>query len=230
LIRNQAHVRYNAAEYDAFTRDFIAPFDEALLPVVAAELGKRGPQPVFLDIGTGTARFPIFLARSGKCADARIIASDFFADMVEQAGAAIEEAGVDGIEVRQDDVHAIGLPSESADVILSRSTLHHWHSPVAALGEIFRVLKPGGIALILDIRRDAPSEAVAAFNALRQQAGLPPSFLEEKYTPAEALAFCEQAGLGASARIHAQPDGEAAIGMTLMLVKSKRTRPAGSED
>jgi ubiquinone/menaquinone biosynthesis C-methylase UbiE len=49
------------------------------------------------------------------------------------------------------------LPFENGtqDFIVSTLSLHHWADPQSAFDEIYRVLKPGGQMLILDLRRDA---------------------------------------------------------------------------
>lgn len=46
------------------------------------------------------------------------------------------------------DLQAIDLPSENLDVILTAHVLEHVPDTDRALGEIWRVLKPGGVALI----------------------------------------------------------------------------------
>ena len=48
------------------------------------------------------------------------------------------------------------LPFEDArfDVVLSANSLHEWEHPVETLGEIWRVLKPGGRVQLHDLRRD----------------------------------------------------------------------------
>jgi SAM-dependent methyltransferase len=42
------------------------------------------------------------------------------------------------------DAHALPFASESFDFVLSYAVLEHLHNPFIALGEIHRVLKPGG--------------------------------------------------------------------------------------
>ena len=82
----------------------------------------------------------------------------------------LADAGFEGrIELAVDDVHEMRWPDAFADIIISRSTIHHWHDPRKALRDIFRVLKPGGIAMIHDVRRDPAPEAIEEFNRLRAQ-------------------------------------------------------------
>jgi SAM-dependent methyltransferase len=42
------------------------------------------------------------------------------------------------------DLHSIPLPNNSFDAVYSARVFQHLHDPVAAVGELLRVLKPGG--------------------------------------------------------------------------------------
>ncbi|MBV9081218.1 MAG: methyltransferase domain-containing protein, partial [Acidobacteriaceae bacterium] len=151
-----------------------------------------------------------------------LLGTDVFEDMIHEAKSAVARAGLlDRIELLQDDVHESRLPPGFADVIVSRSTLHHWSDPVRALREIYRVLKPGGTALIVDVRRDAPEVAVREFNQFREKAGLGPSFLDEKYTAHEVQAFAEEAGLRSCSSVDVGKQGLNALGLSLRIRKRR---------
>ena len=226
MVPNQAHVRYTAAEYDRYTRDFVKPYDEMLAGWVLRQAKKLPRTFVLLDVGTGTARFLIHIAGMPELSEARLIGTDVFEDMIQEGQTGIREAGFENrIELVLDDVHDMKLPSDFADLIVSRSTLHHWHestfeNPVPrALSEVHRVLKPGGSALIVDVRRDAPKEAVEEFNKLRGQAGIGNSFTDEKFTAAEVMAFAEAAGIGRSSKVEVGASGLSALGLGLTITK-----------
>jgi SAM-dependent methyltransferase len=58
--------------------------------------------------------------------------------------------------------------------VVSSLSSHHWQDPAAAVQEMARVLRPGGAAIIYDIR-SAPFDAlIAAADARSLFAGLPP--------------------------------------------------------
>lgn len=59
--------------------------------------------------------------------------------------------------------NASRMPFESGqfDYIVCRAALKNFSEPVAAIEEMYRVLKPGGEALIVDLRRDASPESIA---------------------------------------------------------------------
>ena len=94
------------------------------------------------------------------------------------------------------DVHQMPYSDESADFIISRSTIHHWADPVKAFQEIYRLLTPGGVAIIHEPRRDPHPKALADFNAARAAVGVEPARMDEKFTPTEVKGFLKKAGSG----------------------------------
>lgn len=71
----------------------------------------------------------------------------FFPDR-EYVGCDMQEGpGVDRIL----DLHDIDLPSESVGTVLALDTLEHVEYPHRALEEIYRVLRPGGVAVISSV-------------------------------------------------------------------------------
>jgi ubiquinone/menaquinone biosynthesis C-methylase UbiE len=224
LEKHQAHVRYTADQYDQYTASFVKPFDDALCARVVKEALPRLPNALLLDVGTGTARFLVHMAQQESKISAlsslRLVGTDLFADMIEQARQTVAAAGyTKRVELLQQDVHKMELPDEFADIIISRSTLHHWSDPTRALTEIYRLLKPGGIAIIHDVRRDPAPEAIAEFNRMRALAGLGPSYLDEKFTAAEVQAFLVDAGLAPYGEIHAPVRGLGALGLAVEITK-----------
>ncbi|HEX3148626.1 MAG TPA: class I SAM-dependent methyltransferase [Gemmataceae bacterium] len=215
------HVRYTADEYDEFTGKFLATYDEMTTRRIAGELAGRSPGAVVLDVGTGTARLLVRFARDPAFVAARLVGTDLYQDMIDRARRTIAEAGLgDRIELLVQDAHAMtDVPDASADVVLSRSTIHHWTDPARAFAEMYRVLRPGGVAFVHDVRRDPAPEALAAFNRTRAAAGLGPSFLDEKYTTAEAAMFIDRAGLTAYTTIRAPESGLGGLGFEVEIRK-----------
>ena len=64
------------------------------------------------------------------------------------------------VEVVAGDPHALSLPSESMDCVVSTYTLSGVRHPTEVMGEIWRVLKPGGLLLFCEQGRH-PSRHVA---------------------------------------------------------------------
>jgi ubiquinone/menaquinone biosynthesis C-methylase UbiE len=220
LQNNQAHVRYSAEQYDAYTAKYVARFDEILAARIVEAMAGRPPEATLLDVGTGTARLLIYLAAIPALQQMRFVGTDVFEDMVARAQETVSAAGLsDRIDVRLEDVHAMRFADGFADIAISRSTIHHWSQPAQAFREIYRVLKPGGVAILHDVRRDPAPEAIADFNAQRAKAGLPPSHLEEKFTVAEVTEFLREANLASASRVKSSSKGIAALGYEVVIEK-----------
>ncbi len=209
-----------AAQYDEYTAHFVDVFDSILVERVKQEAPGNGDPGVLLDVGTGTARVLVRLAGEPELDHLSLIGVDLYEDMVSQARLTIREMGLEGrIRVDQGDVHDLPYETESVDIVISRSTIHHWRDPVLALKEVFRVLSPGGVAVIHEVRRNPPEEELEVFNRQRARAGLGPTVLEEKYTPEEVVDFLQQAGLEDRYSIVAPSSGPGAMGFELRLQK-----------
>jgi ubiquinone/menaquinone biosynthesis C-methylase UbiE len=160
-----------ALEYHAM--DFSEPdgrFAKDALALVA-----KVPSPELIDFGTGTAKIPVLMCKARK--DARMVAIDPAAEMLRVAARHVAEARLDGvITLARSDGRATKLTAARFDAVLSNSTVHHIHQPLALFREMKRVLKPGGAILIRDLCRPksmddawAIVKRVAAGDSLRQQ-------------------------------------------------------------
>ncbi|HTA45960.1 MAG TPA: class I SAM-dependent methyltransferase [Bryobacteraceae bacterium] len=70
-----------------------------------------------------------------------------------------ERAGV-AVDFRQGDAAHMPFPDQSFDFLLCRAAFKNFTHPVQALQEMYRVLKPGGRALIIDLRKDATMDSI----------------------------------------------------------------------
>jgi SAM-dependent methyltransferase len=219
-MRENLHVAMSAREYHEYISSATGPWDDLIIRRVTDVYRPLQSGRIIVDIGTGTAVLPIRLARLPVFKDATFIATDFFNDMIDIARAAVREAGLEQrIRTEQCDVHALPYPDNFADYAISRSTIHHWADPVQAFREIYRILRPGGIALIHDPRRDPNPEVLQEFNRRRRDAGFEPNDLNEKYTPGEVAAFLKSAGIAAQSEIAAPDEGPASMGFEVCIRK-----------
>jgi SAM-dependent methyltransferase len=103
------------------------------------------PQPgqtvLELTAGPGETGF-VAAARLGP--GGRLISSDFVPTMVEAAKRGAAQRGLDNVECRVLDAQQIDLPDASVDGVLSRFGLMLVPDQERAIGEIRRVLRPGG--------------------------------------------------------------------------------------
>ena len=110
-----------------------------------------------LEVAPGPGYFAIELAKLGSY---QITGLDISHTFVEIAGRNATEAGVE-IDFQQGNAANMPFADASFDFLLCRAAFKNFSEPVRALQETYRVLKPGGRALIIDLRKDAPVESVA---------------------------------------------------------------------
>jgi ubiquinone/menaquinone biosynthesis C-methylase UbiE len=103
-----------------------------------------------LDVGCGTGWAVCRL--SAIVPEGRACGVDISSRMIEKAR--IAYGRLPNIEFKTGDAENIPYGSNVFDVILCTNSFHHYPSPVQALEEFWRVLKPGGRAFILDTVRD----------------------------------------------------------------------------
>ena len=109
-----------------------------------------------LEVAPGPGYFAIELAKLG---DYRIAGLDISETFVDIARANAVAANV-RVDFRQGNASAMRFPDSRFDFILCRAAFKNFTQPVEALAEMHRVLKPGGRALIIDLRRDASKQSV----------------------------------------------------------------------
>ena len=82
---------------------------------------------------------------------ASVIAFDATEEMLEKARSRCAKAGLAHVDFKRGD--AENLPFEDArfDGVVTRLAVHHFADPQRALDEMFRVLRPGGMGVIVDI-------------------------------------------------------------------------------
>ena len=119
--------------------------------------------------------------------------------MVEKALKNLSEQKLSGeIETQLGYADQIPYDDNFFDCVVSTGSLHHWKDPVAALNEIYRVLKPEQYALLYDIASDTPmsvlKEGGRSFGRLRVpllwiHAFMEPFYSQEQFSslPASTL-------------------------------------------
>jgi ubiquinone/menaquinone biosynthesis C-methylase UbiE len=65
------------------------------------------------------------------------------------------------VDFREGDAAALPFAADVFDLIVCRAAFKNFSDPVGALREMHRVLRPGGRALIIDMRSDASGESIA---------------------------------------------------------------------
>ena len=154
-----------------------------------------------LEIAPGPGYFAIELAKLGNY---RVTGLDISRTLVDLARTNAAGAGVT-VDFRQGDAAHMPFASESFDFLLCRAAFKNFMEPLPALKEMYRVLKPGGRALIIDLRRDASMQSISqavqgmhlgAVNALITRLTFRFMLLKRAYTRAEFEQLLAQTGFG----------------------------------
>ncbi len=125
------------------------------MPTVEELLKDLTPARV-LDIATGPGNFIQFLIdHLGSFGEITGI------DTSEKARAAFSEAFKDNPTIRFEvqDASQLPYPEASFDMVCISNSLHHMADPARVLGEMLRVLMPGGTFLVSEMYRDNQSKA-----------------------------------------------------------------------
>ncbi len=113
------------------------------------------PPMVIADLGAGEGTFSQLLARRSK----KVIAVDNSEKMVEYGRELARKRGVKNLEYRKGDLEEVPIRDATVDLAFFSQALHHAQHPDRAVAEAYRILKPGGRIVVLDLLRHSYEEA-----------------------------------------------------------------------
>ncbi len=113
------------------------------------------PPMVIADLGAGEGTFSQLLARRSK----KVIAVDNSEKMVEYGRELARKHGVKNLEYRKGDLEEVPIRDATVDLAFFSQALHHAQHPDRAVAEAWRILKPGGRIVVLDLLRHSYEEA-----------------------------------------------------------------------
>lgn len=109
---------------------------------------RLAPPIVIADLGAGEGLVSQLLARRAK----QVWCIDSSPKMVEVGTALAEKNGLANLAYKLGDIEQVPLPAASVELAILSQALHHARHPQTAVAEAFRILKPGGQLLILDLK------------------------------------------------------------------------------
>jgi len=117
-----------------------------------------------LEIAPGPGYFSIELARLGNF---QITGLDISKSFVEIARKNAAMAGLN-IDFREGNASAMPFEDDTFDFTFCQAAFKNFSEPVQAIAEMYRVLRPGGLGVISDLRRDAsPAEIEREVKGMR---------------------------------------------------------------
>jgi len=113
----------------------------------ASALASLLPPLEVADFGCGSGTLSVEIARWAK----QVIAIDQNRVALDQARQRAEAEGLENIRFLRQDLQRLTLPDAQLDLVVVSQSLHHMQDPRAVLGEAFRILKPGGRLIVLEL-------------------------------------------------------------------------------
>jgi ubiquinone/menaquinone biosynthesis C-methylase UbiE len=138
-----AYFRENAAQWHRIRSLYV---DEREVEAALTEIFTAAQPQDLLDIGTGTGRMIEILAPRVTHA----LGIDQSREMLAVARVNLERAGLENSIVRLGDMYQLPLADASFDAVVIHQVLHYADRPAAAIAEAARVLRPGGMLVVVD--------------------------------------------------------------------------------
>lgn len=102
-----------------------------------------------LDVGCGPGSITVDLAQ--RVAPARVLGIDVADAVLDTARSSVERSGLTNVAIRSGSVYALEIHDDAFDVVFAHQVLQHLTDPVAALREMRRVTKAGGLVAVRDV-------------------------------------------------------------------------------
>jgi ubiquinone/menaquinone biosynthesis C-methylase UbiE len=120
--------------------------DASVLDWIAEHVPVR-PGARILDVAGGTGQLGRYLARDGATA----VIVDLTDAMLATGLRAVLDEGRDDVVFVRGDATALPFPADQFDVVVCRFALHHVQQAAAAIAEMARVCRPGGVVAVIDM-------------------------------------------------------------------------------
>lgn len=107
------------------------------------------PRINIADLGAGEGTLSQLLAERAN----KVYCIDSSKSMVRIGTELAKKKNLSNLVYKQGDIEKVPLPSKSVDLALMSQSLHHAQRPEKALTEAFRILKPSGQLVVLDLKK-----------------------------------------------------------------------------
>lgn len=152
-----------APAYDFMNRAMTFGVDKLWRRKAVRMLEKKRPRTI-LDLATGTGDLAIALAK--KIPDAKVTGADLSPQMLEVGRRKVRQAGLaQRIEMLEADGTALPFADNSFDSVTIAYGIRNFESMLAGYGEMFRVLRPGGTLVVIELATPVSPVPLAFYKA-----------------------------------------------------------------
>jgi ubiquinone/menaquinone biosynthesis C-methylase UbiE len=150
MARGTTSVKRDVEHFEQWSKTYEQSYLQRLLfdrvhTAILGAIAATGVAPSsILDAGCGTGR--LLRAARARWPEARLFGVDPAEGMIGIARQLTPDA-----TFTVGAAEALPLPAASVDLVVSTLSFHHWANQAAGLGEIVRVLRPGGRFLLADV-------------------------------------------------------------------------------
>lgn len=134
---------YSSPHYQAGWQHQLWPAQKRLLE--KADL-QKGEKVLDISCGTGLVTFPVAEVVGSK---GSVTGIDLSEGMIEKASSLADEDGISNVSFEHMDAEELDLSDESFDVAINSLGLMYYPDPEKAIREMYRVIKPEGLAAAL---------------------------------------------------------------------------------
>src|SRR4030095_4402412 len=159
LKRVTEEFRRQADTFDAWAQKT----DENVAVRFSAAIGAAGQRNT-LDVACGPGVVTAALAPRAKS----VVAFDATREMLQKARARCDKAGLDNVAFRLGNAEALPFGDAEFDGVVTRLAVHHFAEPQRAFAEMFRVLRPGGTGVIVDVVSSEDAREEVLQNAIER--------------------------------------------------------------
>jgi ubiquinone/menaquinone biosynthesis C-methylase UbiE len=140
-----------------------------------------------LDVATGGGHTALAVAPHVR----EVVATDLTPQMLDAARAFIQSKGVRNVEFSEADATALPFPDSHFDLATCRTAPHHFPDVAQFVRELFRVVRPGGLAVVIDNMVPEDRETAEYINSFEKTRD--PSH-NWSHAESEWIRFFEEAG------------------------------------
>jgi len=163
---------------------------EGLQQEIAERLSEERGLGHVVEFGCGTGYFTRAIAPNAD----QITATDLSDEMLEVARAQLEPFG--NVTVEKADCENVSFPAGKFDTVFMANVVHFLEHPLGALRESYRILRDGGLLLLVDYtgRGMGRFERLKLVMRFVRTCGMPPRHGQTNLSPDELGSLVEAAG------------------------------------